>query len=209
MNSKCPSTNGYFVRKLLVRIRGWLPTAVLLTGALVMLLPAAAAAAQEVAGWRPTYDLIMRWVNFLILVFVIVKFARAPLKSFFKQKKEEVAGEIAAMEAEKNAAEVKIAKARQAIAQRQERFETMQERIIEQGKRRKREIIEGARNESRLMIEAARNRVEGQIRQAREKLKEEMVDIAIDTAAKRLPAEMVEADTQNLLNHYLEAMEQH
>jgi F-type H+-transporting ATPase subunit b len=192
----------------LIRIREWLP-AIVMAGALVVLMPAAAAAAgQEAAGWRPTYDLIMRWVNFLILVFVIVKFARAPLKNFFKQKKIEVSTEIETMEAEKKAAEAKIAEARQAIEHRKERFEQIRERMIRHGKRRKEEIIEGARRESRLMIEAARNKVEGQIRQAHEKLREEMVDLAIDTAMERLPAEMQEADSRNLLNRYLEAMEQ-
>jgi len=189
------------------QVRAWLPTALLLTGVVVMLMPAAAAA-QEVAGWRPTYDAIMRWVNFLILVFVIVKFARAPLKSFFKQKKEETSREIQAMEAEKKAAQAKIAEARQAIEQRRARFKQMQERIVHQGRRRKDEIIEGARLESRLMIESAHQKVGGQLRQAREKLKAEMVDIAIDMAMQRLPAEMVEADTQNMLNRYLEAVEQ-
>jgi len=191
----------------LIRIREWLP-AIVMAGALVVLMPAVVAAGQEPAGWRPTYDLIMRWVNFLILVFVIVKYARAPLKNFFKQKEIEVSSEIEAMEAEKKEAESSIAEARQAIEHRKERFEQIRERMIRHGKRRKEEIIEGARRESRLMIEAARHKVEGQIRQAHEKLREEMVDLAIDTAMKRLPSEMQEADSRNLLDRYLEAMEQ-
>lgn len=191
----------------LIRMREWLP-AIVVVGALVMLIPAAAAAGQEPAGWRPTYDLILRWVNFLILVFVIVKFARAPLKNFFKQKEIEVSSDIETMEAEKKAAEAKIAEVRQAIEHRKERFEQIRERMLRHGKRRKEEIIAGARRESRLMIEAARHKVEGQIRQAHEKLRAEMVDLAIDTAMKRLPTEIREADTRNLLSQYLEAMEQ-
>ena len=191
----------------LIRMREWFP-AILMAGALVLLIPAAAAAGQEPAGWRPTYDLIMRWVNFLILAFVIVKFSRAPLKNFFKQKEIEVSSEIETMEAEKKAAEARIAEAREAIEHRKERFEQIRERMIRHGKRRKEEIIEGARRESRLMIEAARHKVEGHIRQAHEKLRGEMVDLAIDTAMKRLPAQMEEADSRNLLNQYFETLEQ-
>ncbi len=191
----------------LIQMRGWIPAG-MLAGALILLLPAAAAAAQEPAGWRPIYDVVMKWVNFLILVFVIVKFARAPLKNFFKQKEIEVSSEIEAMEAEKKAAEAKIAEARQAIEHRQERFEQIRARMLRQGKRRKEQIIESARRESRLMIEAARHKVEGQIRQARERLREEMVDLAIDMAMKRLPEEMQETDNQKLLHRYLEAVEQ-
>ncbi len=196
------------MNSVLREMRRWMPI-VVTAGALVVLLPlAAAAAGQEAAGWRPTYDLIMKWVNFLILVFVIVKFARVPLRNFFKQKEVEVSSEIEAMEAEKKAAEEKIAEARRAIEHRQERFEEIKARMLRQGKRRKQYIIEGARRESRLMIEAARHKVEGQIRQAHEKLREEMVDLAIDLAMKRLPEVMQESDNQKLLSRYLEAVEQ-
>ncbi len=196
------------MNSVLTGIRRWMPV-VVTAGALVVLLPLAAAAAdQGAAGWRPTYDLIMKWVNFLILVFVIVKFARVPLRNFFKQKEVEVSSEIEAMEAEKRAAEEKIAEVRRAIGHRQERFEEIKARMLRQGKRRKENIIESARRESRMMIEAARHKVEGQIRQAHEKLREEMVDLAIDLAMKRLPGVMQETDNQKLLRRYLEAVEQ-
>jgi len=189
------------------RMRRWIPPAVT-AGVLILLPVAAAAAGQEAAGWRPTYDLIMKWINFLILTFVIVKFARAPLRTFFKQKEIEVSSEIETLEAEKKAAEDKIAEARQAIEHRQERFEEIKTRMLRHGKRRKEQIIESARRESRLMIEAARHKVEGQIRQARENLREEIVDLAIDLAMQRLPQVMQPADTQKLLDRYLEAVDQ-
>jgi hypothetical protein len=63
-------------------------------------LPEAAYAAD--APWRPTYDMAMRWVNFIILVAVIVKYGKEPIKDFLKLQKSEVVSEISQLEAEKD-----------------------------------------------------------------------------------------------------------
>ena len=60
-------------------------------GALFLIIPiwlllAESAGAAEAAGdWRPMYDLILRYVNFIILAFLIIKYARKPLVNFFKE----------------------------------------------------------------------------------------------------------------------------
>ena len=41
-------------------------------------------AAESGGTWRSTYDLIMRWANFLILAFIIFKFGKKPLINFMK-----------------------------------------------------------------------------------------------------------------------------
>ena len=51
-------------------------------------------AAEGGGGWRPTYDIIMRWVNFGILAFIFFKFARRPLKNFLSDKKNEISLQI-------------------------------------------------------------------------------------------------------------------
>ena len=66
----------------------------LLLGLLMLSLPESAMAGDP--GWRPVYDVAMRWVNFLILVAVIVKYGREPIKEFLKQKKEETMAQIEA-----------------------------------------------------------------------------------------------------------------
>ena len=60
-------------------------------GAIIILLwMATSVGAAETAAWRPTYDLVMRWVNFLILVIIIVKYMRKPLGDFIAGKQREV-----------------------------------------------------------------------------------------------------------------------
>ena len=56
-------------------------------------------AADSSGDWRPMFDLVMRWVNFLILAFLLIKFSRAPIKKFLADKKQTIADEIGNLEA--------------------------------------------------------------------------------------------------------------
>ena len=48
----------------------------------IHLLGTEALAADNSGNWRPVFDLVMRWLNFGIIVFIIIKYARTPVKDF-------------------------------------------------------------------------------------------------------------------------------
>lgn len=164
-----------------------------------------AIAGESASSWRPTYDLAMRWLNFGILAFLIVKFSREPLKLFLMGKKEEIAAEINAAEKALEKTTAQQQQTLQAVADRKEKFEEIKARIIRQGEREKNEIIDNARSESHIMLKASKNKIQGRIRQAKSKLREEMVDTAITLAMTRLPEQLTPVDNQKLLDQYIEA----
>lgn len=176
----------------------------LIAGAAAM-IPAAAWAAEGGADWRPTYDLIMRWVNFLILVFVIVKFARVPLRNFLSGQKDTITREIQEMEASRQAAQAKIEEINQQLEEISSRMENMKARVLAQGERRKREIIETAQQESRIMLESAKVKIAGRINTAKQTIRNEMVDIAVQLAMQKLPQEITPTDNNGFLDQYLMA----
>ena len=53
-----------------------------------------ALAAEETTSWRSVFDLVMRWLNFGIIAFVLVKYSKTPIKNFLLSRREEVALEI-------------------------------------------------------------------------------------------------------------------
>jgi F-type H+-transporting ATPase subunit b len=165
--------------------------------------PAEVLAADQ-GGWRPTYDLVMRWLNFFILAGLLVKFSRAPLRNFLEGRRKEIARAI--RQAEENLTQItaRSEEARQQVEENKRRLEGLRARIIAQGERRKEAIIDSARHESRLMIENAKMNVEGQLLQARQQLKAELVDAAIALAMERLPAQMTPEDRRNLLEDYFD-----
>jgi F-type H+-transporting ATPase subunit b len=169
------------------------------------LLSGEAMAADAPGAWRPTYDLVMRYINFLILVFLIVKYARKPLVDFFKGKSQDVKKEIQTIEGAKEQVQDQVKSLLEEREKSRERFEQLKERIISQGKIKQKNIIEDARRESKLLLENTNLKIDNLILKARQTLRSEMIDLAIDLAMKKLPAEITDQDNQRLLDHYLES----
>jgi F-type H+-transporting ATPase subunit b len=164
-----------------------------------------ALAADSANDWRPMFDLVMRWVNFLILAFLLIKFSRLPIKSFLAGKKEEIALEIEALESDKDQMLLKIDISRKQIENSKERLSQLKKTIIAQGEKNKIKIIEDAERESKILLESAKQKIESRISDAREVFKLEMVDEAIALAMQKLPETITDQDNQKFINAYLES----
>ncbi len=167
------------------------------------LLGLEAVAAEGQDSWRPLFDEIMRWLNFAILAFLLIKFSRAPIKNFFKTRKEEMVSEIKTLENEKQEALREIDENLKLLEDSGVRFEALKERIVAQGERNKQKIIEDAKQESNALLEGAKQKIDSQIVEARNKLKKELIDSAIAIAIERLPAEITAEDNQKWVDRFL------
>lgn len=177
---------------------------VIFIGAMVCLSGFPVWAGDAQPHWRPTYDKVMLWVNFLILVTVIVKYGRMPIKKFLESQKEDVQSEIKQLEQEKAAIQSKVADAVTEAEKSQTRLEQIKVRIKAQGEKKRDQIITDANRQSTLLIEDAKRKIDYRIRQARLELKSEVVDMAIAQATKQLPNVITKADDQALVEQYLE-----
>ena len=65
----------------------------------------------------------MKWVNFIILVAVFIKFAYRPLKNFLSDKREEIALQIKSMTEEKNRLQQRIREAQTELEESAVRLE--------------------------------------------------------------------------------------
>lgn len=162
-----------------------------------------ALAADSPDNWRKTYDLIMMWVNFGIFVFLIVKFLRVPLKKFISGKQSDFERKINRLEEEKNEAERKIQDILRAVDESRLEFDALKKKIIEQGEIQKQAVIEDAREKSRVMLKEAQLRAENQIRRSRKKLRNELVDAAVDLALEKLPKIVTADDNRKFIQQYI------
>ncbi len=162
-----------------------------------------ALAAEGSGGWRSTYDLVMRWVNFAILAFVIVKFARLPLKNFLSGKGQEISLQIRRLEDEKNQLVQRVRQAENELEDSTGRLLEIKERIVQSGERRKQEILAEAHQESQIIMENAKRKIEGRLLQAQSVLRAEMIDAAADLALEKLPGMVTAEDNQKLLQSYM------
>jgi F-type H+-transporting ATPase subunit b len=160
-------------------------------------------AAEKSSSWRPTYDLILRWINFGIIVFLVYKYARVPVMNFLKGQKQKLADEIEKLENEKNIMVEKVEETKKALDESEVRFRDLQQRIVQQGERRKQDIVESAKNQSRIMLEEANRKVESYMLSAKSALKAELIDAAVEMAMEKLPKEITEQDNEEFIAQYL------
>ncbi len=183
---------------------GGLCVTTLFVGFFMVALPISAIAAD--APWRPTYDVAMRWVNFIILVAVIVKYAREPIKDFLKLQKSDIVSEIGELETEKARIIGEIKAVKQRGIENRTHFQELKDRLIAQGETRKQQIIEQARQQSAIMLEETRRKMEYRIVQAKASLKMELLDMAIGQATAKLPGVITAGDNQQLLDDYMSSL---
>lgn len=169
---------------------------------LLLLTGDTAFAAADDQGWRTTYDQIMIWVNFGILVFLFFKYAKTPLMNFLNSQSEGLARDIERLEESKDKADQRNKELLEELEQRDSRIDEIKKRIILEGEKEKENIINEAKTQSRLMLKEARQRMANQVRKAKRQLQYELVDEVISLAMERLPREITEEDNKVLLNHY-------
>ena len=169
----------------------------------IHLLGTEASAADNSGNWRPVFDLVMRWLNFGIIVFIIIKYARTPVKDFLLSRREEVAREIEIVELKKKEAEEKIQAANKLLNESEIRFAKIKERIIQDGEKNKQKIIEDAQQESKILLETTKKRLENQIVNAKLAFQSELVDMAVSIAAERLPNEITTEDNQKFTSQFI------
>ncbi len=160
--------------------------------------------ADASAGWRPTYDLVMRWLNFGILVILFFKYARKPLVSFLKGQSSRIEKNIQSVEAEKDAIESRVTEIEEQQIGSRKRFKAIEDRIISHGELKKQKMIEDAHKESRLLLESAKRRMAFEIIASHQKLRDEIVDKAIDLAMQKLPQQITDQDAHTVLQSNIE-----
>jgi F-type H+-transporting ATPase subunit b len=164
--------------------------------------------AAEGSGFtRETWDEIWRWVNFIILFGVIIKFGRRPIVNFLDKQKADVAESIKKLEDRKLAVQETLQESERQLSASEERLELIKSKIISDGENRKAQLIADAQEESRVLLETAKLRVEHQIREMHSRVKAELIDAATQIAFTKLPGLMTVEDEDRLVNQWMDAVQ--
>ncbi|MEE8542046.1 MAG: ATP synthase F0 subunit B [Desulfobacterales bacterium] len=175
---------------------------VMATGMGLLVFTSEALAAGSAGDWRPTYDLVMRWLNFIILVFLLIKFGKNPLMNLLSQRKGELQREISRVEEQRDKAQAKVKEVYTLLDESAERLEYIKEKIVKQGENRKKEIIRDGQKESKFLLQESERKLYAQFLSAKKTFQAEMVDEAMQVVFKKLPPQISDEDNQKLLNQY-------
>jgi F-type H+-transporting ATPase subunit b len=152
-------------------------------------------------------DLLYRFINFALLViilFVVVR--KSALKSFFSNRREEIAHKLEELGHEKESSEARYRE----LEQKLKEFEGKREEIIEQfraeGLVQKERIISEAKQRATQILNQADMTIEREIQAARDRLKEELVDAATKKAEETISREIKTSDQDQLVDEFIERL---
>ncbi|MBT8342630.1 MAG: ATP synthase F0 subunit B [Desulfatitalea sp.] len=164
------------------------------------------ARAEDATGFsRADYDLIMRWFNFAILVFVLIRYGRRPIMGYLKDTQEKAAHSIRRLEEEKKQVEAKIIDTRSELAEGEKRLDLIKDRIITEGHRRKETLIDEAKQESAIILAGAQHKIDALIRESHRKIRTELIDMSAELAVQKLPGRLTAESHTQLLNQWIDA----
>lgn len=156
--------------------------------------------AAHVPLWK---DYLWKIINFGILFFILFKFGKKPLQSFFKQRTELI---------EKTIKEAKEAKelAQKALQEVEERLKVKDKEIDEiisasrqAGERERDRFIEEGDRLREKILEQAKTNIDYELKSAKEAIKADAVEIAMELAEKKLKEKLTKEEQERLLEESL------
>jgi F-type H+-transporting ATPase subunit b len=179
--------------------------ALLLAPALLTLAgPALAAGGDEGGG---SSSLIFSVLNFVLILGVIVYFARKPVAEYLEQRRQGIQRSLEDSAKLLSDAEAKL----QEWNQRAGRLDAELSQIRETSRRiaeeEREEILAQARVSAERIQNDARAAVHQELRRARQTLADEAAELAVDLAAKLISEQVTDDDQQRLFDEFLSKVE--
>lgn len=162
-------------------------------------------AGAEGAGrnWRPTYDAVMMCVNFVILVLILVKLLKNPIKNFFQSQRDSISQEIEHLTHQKEKTRAELDEVQKRVTAGDAHIQEVRKRLVEEGESIKEKIIENARQQSEYMLAAAQKNISNQFLEARKAFRTELIELAVSSASDKLVNEIENNDHKKLVNQFL------
>ena len=145
-------------------------------------------------------------INFAILVFFLVKIAKAPLKKMLADRYSDIESDLNGAETTKQESEDEYAQVEQKMAELESTVDQLTQIIESQGNSQKERIISQAQTLAETIIEDAKNRSMYELNKARQKLKDELVDLALEKAEELIRQKITAKDQDSLAADYVNKM---
>jgi len=149
-------------------------------------------------------DTLVQLLAFLILLFLLKRYAWPPLMKVMKDREEHIANEIEAAEKARKEAEALLAEYKEMM--RNARIESQEfiENAKKQGESQYQDIIARAREEAEKMKESARLEIQSEKEKAVRELRDQVASLSVLIASKVIEKELTEEDQEALIQEYIE-----
>ncbi|MGE5894075.1 MAG: F0F1 ATP synthase subunit B, partial [bacterium] len=155
----------------------------------------------------PLMDCVWKFLNFTILVVLLVVALRKPMKAFFKTRTELIEKSIKEAGEAKAMAEKALREVEEKLRLKDGEIEKMVQSATTAGEKDKETLIQEGQKMSEKILEQARANIEYELKQAREQLKADAAELAVDLAGKKLSKKLSEKEQIRILEESLKKLE--
>jgi len=148
-------------------------------------------------------DMITTLVFFLVLLFLLKKYAWGPLMDMMEEREQFVANEIDTAEKSRKEAEIASKEAAAQLMQTKEEAQTMIQEARDAGVKQEADIIEAAQLEAERLIVSAQQDIQNEKEKAVKALQDQVASLSVLIASKVIEKELDTADQEDLINEYI------
>lgn len=152
-------------------------------------------------------DIVYPWINFIILLTLLIFLLKKPAKDFFLSRSKKVAQDIEQSAHEKHEAEARYLNYDRRLKNIESEMDKLLQSMKQEGELVRAKIIEEAQSASKRMAETAQWIANQEIRKAKESLKEKAVQIISEQAGQMVKENLQDKDRQNLMGKALNKLE--
>jgi F-type H+-transporting ATPase subunit b len=142
-------------------------------------------------------------ITFLVLLVVLGKFAWGPIVKMLAERERTIRDAIDSAKKERAEAERMLAEQKESLLRAQREAAEIAKRNAQEVEKLRQELTDRARKEADELIATARRQVVEEIAKAKGELKAQVVDLAIDAAARLVKANLDEKAQRALVEEYI------
>ena len=167
-----------------------------------------AEAEQGPSSFKKIWMLSWRLLNFLILVYLMVRLLKKPLSSFFQESARVIREQLQGTEQACQEAEQELQEMENRLEALDQEIQKLQGVIGEHGQRERDKIIANARQTAEQMLEKAKLEAAYSAQQAKNQLRFEVIDSAVKMAAESIQKAIKSGDQERLVKEYLQDLKE-
>ncbi len=160
---------------------------------------------QVTKGWAATDT--YKLMNFALLIIVLFFLLRKPVSQAMNDRIKGIKAQLSELEAKKNEAQKELAEYNKKFLHLEQESEKIIAEYVKQGNEAKARILEEAKIAANKLEEQAYRNIEHEFEKAKLKLREEVLDQALDRAEKIIQKKITAEDQSRLVDEYLEKVE--